>query len=309
MKISQSKIGVNAKSGKLRIQAAYHFMLLPGVILMLLFNYFPMYGIVMAFQKYTPALGFSGSKMVGLANFRYIFSLPAIGQLFKNTLLLACSNLLLDIIIPVVVAIMISEVTHSRYKRIVQTIVYLPHFLSWVMLGVIFKQMFAENGLFNNILVNIGLERLPILSNGNWFRGMLITTNSWKEFGWGTIIYLAAIVGVDPSLYEAAVIDGATRLQRIRHVTFPAIVSVIVLKLVLSLGSVLNANFDQVFNMYNVLVYDYVDIIDTYVYRMGLVQAQFSVATAVGLLKSCIGMILIVFSYGMASRFANYRIF
>lgn len=284
-------------------------MLLPGVALMLVFSYFPMYGIIMAFQKYVPSLGIRGSQWVGWSNFSYLFRLPTISQLFRNTLILACSNVLLDILVPIAVAIMINEVTHSWYRRTVQTIVYLPHFLSWVMLGVVFKQMFSNYGMFNNLLAALGMERLPIMSNNALFRTMLIVTNCWQNFGWGTIIYLASIVGIDPSLYESAVIDGASRFQRIWHVTLPAMASVIALKATLSLGSVLNANFDQVFNLYNVLVYESADIIDTYVYRMGLIQAQFSVATAVGLLKSCISAALILASYFMARRFANYRIF
>ena len=309
MKGKRRAIRKSADDSSGKIQATYHLMLLPGVILMLVFSYFPMYGIVMAFQKYSPSLGISGSKWVGLSNFSYLFKLPTISQLFRNTLILACANVLLDIIVPIIVAVMINEIRHSSYKRTVQTIVYLPHFLSWVMLGVVFKQMFAEHGMLNNFLAFLGIDRQPIMSNPGLFRGMLIVTNSWQNFGWGTIIFLASLVGVDPALYESAVIDGASRFQRILHVTVPAMASVIVLKVTLSLGNVLNANFDQVFNLYNVLVYESADIIDTYVYRMGLVQAQFSIATAVGLLKSCISAVLIIASYLMAKKFANYQIF
>lgn len=309
MKKGSRAVDAPDRRGRRRINATYHLMLLPGVALMLVFSYFPMYGIIMAFQKYVPSLGIRGSQWVGWSNFSYLFRLPTISQLFRNTLILACSNVLLDILVPIAVAIMINEVTHSWYRRTVQTIVYLPHFLSWVMLGVVFKQMFSNYGMFNNLLAALGMERLPIMSNNALFRTMLIVTNCWQNFGWGTIIYLASIVGIDPSLYESAVIDGASRFQRIWHVTLPAMASVIVLKATLSLGSVLNANFDQVFNLYNVLVYESADIIDTYVYRMGLIQAQFSVATAVGLLKSCISAALILTSYFMARRFANYRIF
>lgn len=309
MKGKRRAIGQPAAGSNDKIQRTYHLMLLPGVILMLVFSYFPMYGILMAFQKYMPSLGISGSQWVGWANFSYLFKLPTISQLFSNTLILACANVLLDIIVPIIVAIMINEVSHPLYKRTVQTIVYLPHFLSWVMLGVVFKQMFAEHGMFNNLLASLGLGRLPIMSDPTLFRAMLIITNSWQNFGWGTIIFLASIVGIDPALYESAVIDGASRFRRIWHITLPAMASVIVLKATLSLGNVLNANFDQVFNLYNVLVYESADIIDTYVYRMGLVQSQFSIATAVGLLKSCISTVLIIASYLMAKKFANYNIF
>lgn len=291
------------------VQTYYHVMMLPGVISLLLFSYIPMGGIVMAFQKYQPALGISGSKWLGLQNFRYLFSVPDIWTKFSNTLILACANIVLDLTVPLIFALCINEVRHSAFKRTVQTIIYLPHFLSWVLLGLIFRQFFSMNGLFNRLLESVGLGKIFIMGSNDYFRPMLIMTNCWKSFGWGTIIYLAALTGFDPALYESATMDGATRLQKTLHITLPGMLSIIVLKLTLSLGGVLNANFDQVFNLYSPLVYQTADIIDTYVYRMGLVQAQYSLSTAVGLLKSAISFILIMVSYALSYKFADYRIF
>ncbi len=292
-----------------RTQMYYHLMLLPGVALLILFNYVPMYGVIMAFQKFNPSLGFARSKWVGWQNFKYLFSIPDVQSKFMNTLILAGANIVLDMVIPLAFAILLNEVRHRAYKRTIQTIVYLPHFLSWVTLGLIFKQFFSMNGYMNTLLVSLGLEKIHFMGSNDYFRPLLIFTNSWKSFGWGTIIFLAALTAIDPALYESARMDGATRMQKIRYIILPGMMSVIVLKLTLSLGGVLNANFDQVFNLYNTLVYDTADIIDTYVYRMGMVQAQYSLSTAVGLLKSVISLVLIVTSYGLSYKFADYRIF
>jgi putative aldouronate transport system permease protein len=284
-------------------------MMLPGVLLLLLFSYIPMAGLVIAFQKYIPSLGVRGSQWVGLANFRYLFSNPDVGEKFINTLILACSNLALDILVPLVIAILLNEARHKPFRSGVQTIIYLPHFLSWVILGLIFRQFLSLNGLVNSVIGALGGEPVHFMGSNTVFRPMLILTNLWKEFGWGTIIFLAALTGIDTALYESARIDGATRFQRIWHITLPGMMSVILLKLILSLGSVLNANFDQVFNLYSPLVYETADIIDTYVYRMGLVQAQFSLSTAVGFFKSVIGTVLIVLSYVLSNKVSEYRIF
>ena len=292
-----------------KLQMNYHLMMFPGVVLLIIFSYVPMYGIIMAFQKYIPSLGFAGSKWVGFKNFQYIFSIPDVQAKFANTLILACASIVLDMIVPLVFAILLNEVRHSAYKRTIQTIVYLPHFISWVTLGLIFRQFLSLNGFVNNTIEALGMEKIYILGSNLYFRPMLIITNCWKSFGWGTIIFLASLTNIDPALYESARIDGASRFQRVLHITLPGMMSVVILKLTLSLGGVLSANFDQVFNLYNTLVYDTADIIDTYVYRMGLVQAQYSLSTAVGLLKSAISFVLIVASYGLSYKYADYRIF
>jgi putative aldouronate transport system permease protein len=288
---------------------AYRIMTIPGLLFLIFFSYVPMFGIIVAFQKFTPVNGIFGSKFIGLENFRYMFELPDVGQVFLNTILIACCKIILGLIVPIVFALVLSEVNNIWFKRFVQTIIYLPNFLSWVILGTIFKQMLSLNGIINQMLLLFGFEAIQFLANGPWLRVVLVVTDVWKGFGFGTIIYLAAILAINPNLYEAAIIDGANRFQRILHVTVPCIAPTIVLMGTLSLGGVLNAGFDQVFNMYNNLVYSHVDIIDTYVYRIGLFSMQYGLSTAVGLLKSIISSVLIVFSYFLAYKFANYRIF
>lgn len=287
----------------------YLLMLLPGVVLLLVFHYLPMAGIVIAFEKFIPAKGVFGSPWVGWQNFQYMLEIPEIGQIMFNTVFIACSKLVLGLAVPIVFALLLNEVTSTRYKRTVQTIVYLPHFLSWVILGITVKQMFSLTGIVNQLIELSGGEPIMFLSNSGMFVGLLLGSDVWKGFGWGTIIYLAAILNINPNLYEAAEIDGAGRLQRAWHVTLPGMLPTIVLMATLALGNVLNAGFDQIFNMYSPIVYDAADIIDTYVYRIGLVKAQYGLSTAVGLLKSGVSTLLIVTSYWLAGKFAGYRIF
>jgi ABC-type polysaccharide transport system, permease component len=290
-------------------ERTFILMLIPGVIFLIVFNYVPMFGVVMAFQNYLPSLGILGSKWVGLANFQYLFQIPDIAKIFSNTLIIACTNIVLGLIIPIIFALLLNEVKNAAFKRSIQTIIYLPFFLSWVVLGIIFQQMFSLNGMINNLTVALFGKQIMFYSSNVWFRPILILTAQWKGFGWGTIIYLAAITSIDLSQYEAATIDGATRFRKMWHITLPGMSSTIILMAVLALGNVLNAGFDQIFNMYNPLVYDTADIIDTYVYRMGLVQMQFSMSSAVGLLKSVISFIMIAVSYVLARKYADYRIF
>ncbi len=288
---------------------SYNIMMLPGVVLLFIFATIPLFGLVIAFQNYVPAKGMLGSKWVGLANFAYMFLIPDSMQVLSNTVIIAVSKILLGIVIPVIFALLLNEAVNKHFKRIVQTVVYMPHFLSWVILGGMFVSMFSLDGIINTMLERFGMEKIMFMASNKWFRPILIGTELWKEFGYGAIIYLAALTAIDPNLYEAASIDGAGRWKQLLHVTFPSLVPTIVLMTTLSLGHVLNAGFDQVFNMYNPLVYRTGDIIDTYVYRMGLVEMQFSLGTAVGLLKSLVSIVLIVLSYYLANRFAGYRIF
>ena len=284
-------------------------MVLPGLLFLLFFSYVPMFGIVIAFQRFMPARGIFGSRFTGLENFQYMFELPNVGQVFINTILIACSKIVLGIIVPVIFALLLSEATNLLFKRVIQTIVYLPHFLSWVIIATIFRQMLSLTGIVNRIIMNFGYEPIQFLADGTWMRIIIIGTDIWKEFGYGTIVYLAAILAVNPNLFEAAIIDGANKFQRIVRITIPCIAPTIILMATLRLGSVLNAGFDQVFNMYNNLVYGSIDIIDTFVYRIGLVNLQYGLSAAVGLLKSVISSILIVLSYYLAGKYANYRIF
>lgn len=287
----------------------YHLMLLPGMALLLLFSFVPMFGIVIAFQKYVPAKGVWNSQWVGMDNLLYMFQLPDSRQIFVNTIVIAVLKIIAGIAVPVAFALLLNEIRSSWYKRTVQTIVYIPHFISWVILAGVTINIFSYEGIMNQLLGLFGVEPIMFLASNTWFRPILILTDVWKEFGFGTIVYLAAIAGVNPNLYEAAVIDGASRFKQLLYVTLPSMAPTIVLLTTLSLGNVLNAGFDQIFNLYNPLVYPTADIIDTYVFRAGLVERQYGLATAIGLMKSVVATALIVISYQLASRFANYRIF
>lgn len=287
----------------------YHMMLLPGMILLIIFSIIPMFGIVMAFQKFIPAKGIFGSEFVGLDNFRLLMKYPDVKQVIVNTLLIASSKIILGIIVPVFFAILLNELQTVWLKRTIQTIVYLPHFLSWVILSVMFTNIFSYTGMVNKLISFFGGEPVMFMISNKWFRKVIISTHVWKEFGYGAIIYIAAMTNIDPSLYEAADIDGANRWDKIKYITLPSLRPTIILMATLALGNVLNAGFEQVFTMYSPLVYQTGDIIDTYVYRMGLEKMQYSFATAVGLFKSVISFILIMTSYKLADKYAGYSIF
>ncbi|MCM3632477.1 MULTISPECIES: ABC transporter permease [Paenibacillus] len=286
-------------------------MILPGFIFILIFSYVPMAGIIIAFQKFIPAKRlFGDQKWIGFDNFKYVMSLPNFDNILWNTFYIASMKVILGLVVPITIALLLNEMKHILLKRSIQTAIYLPHFLSWVVLGGIFIDMLSPtDGLINTFLNKLGLESIFFLGDNKWFPYTMIITDTWKEFGYGTIIYLAALTGINPNLYEAAQIDGANRWKQTIHISIPGIRMVIVLLMVLSLGNLLNAGFDQIFNMYSPMVYESGDILDTFVYRIGLLDAQFGVATAVGLFKSVIALILVSSSYYFAYRFADYRIF
>lgn len=287
-----------------------HLMILPGAIIVFIYHYIPLGGLVMAFQKYMPAKGIWGSTWVGLRNFEYMFSLPSTMEVFWNTIFIALMKIIAGLIVPIFTALLINEVSRTVFKRTVQTMIYLPHFLSWTILaGILIDILSPGQGIVNQVLGWVGIKPIFFLGDNGWFPYTVVISNEWKEFGFSTIVYLAALSSVDPALYESAVIDGAGRWRQTWHITLPGIRPVIVLLMTLSLGQVLNAGFEQIFNLYSPFVYESGDIIDTMVYRMGLVDAQYSLSTAVGLLKSVVSLILISVSYTLASRLANYRIF
>nr|WP_254450461.1 ABC transporter permease subunit [Cohnella herbarum] len=293
-----------------KIELPLHLMLLPGLILVLLFCYGPMAGILIAFQNYIPVKGITGSEWVGLEHFRYVYSLPETMTVFRNTVVIASMKIVGGLFAPLITALLLNEIGKRLFKRSVQTIIYMPHFLSWViMAGILLDVLSPTTGIVNAFLDWLGITKVFFLGNADWFPYVLVGTDILKEFGFGTIVYLAAITGINPALYEAAVLDGANRWKQTLHITIPGIVPIIVLLLTLGLGNVLNAGFDQVFNLYSPSVYSTGDILDTYVYRIGLGNGQYGVATAVGLFKSVISLVLISVSYLLAYRLANYRIF
>lgn len=291
-------------------QFTYHVMLLPVFILFFLFSVLPIYGIVLAFKDFSPTKGVLGSEWVGMEHYQFLIKNPEIWQVLENTIIIALAKLVTMLIIPIVLAIMLNEIKHQLFKRSVQTITYLPHFLSWVVLAGIFRDIFSNHGVINGMLTSIlGIEPISFLASNEWFRPIMVLSNVWKEMGFSTIIYLAALTSINPALYEAAVMDGASRFRQLWHITLPGISMTIALLATLSLNGVLNAGFDQIFNLYNVLVYDTADIIDTWVFRNGLIGAQYEIGTAIGLVNSTFGLILIAITYTLAYRFANYRIF
>lgn len=295
---------------RLRREAPLYLMLAVPVGLVLVYSYGPMLGLAIAFQKFLPGKGLFGSPWAGLENFRFMLQMPTIGQVVWNTVFIAAMKILAGIIVPVTVALLLNEVQNRTFKRSVQTIIYLPHFLSWVILAGIFLDILSPSeGVVNRLLVQLGLEPVFFLGDEKVFPFTLVATEVWKSFGFGTIVYLAALTGIDPVLYEAALADGAGRWRRMYHITLPGISSTVVLLSTLSLGNILNAGFDQVFNLYGPLVYKTGDIIDTLVYRTGLVNNQHGVATAVGLFKSLVALLLIGVSYKLAQKLADYRIF
>ncbi|TXK84190.1 sugar ABC transporter permease [Paenibacillus sp. N3.4] len=284
-------------------------MALPGVIYFCIYKYVPMLGIVIAFQKYVPSKGFLGSQWVGLDNFRRIFDSPEIGHYFMNTVIISFYQIVFAFTIPIVIAILLNEIRAVLFKKVVQTLLYLPHFLSWVVVAGIFYLLFQSDGQVNHLLKDWGMQPINILSNKDNFRAMLILQVIWKESGWGTIIYLAALTGIDPELYEAAKMDGAGRLKQIFHVTLPGIRSTIIILFILRLGTVLDVGFEQVYLMLNASVSEVGEVLDTYVYRMGVVNGNFSFTTAVGLLKGIVGMILIVAANKLARTFGEKGVY
>ncbi|MBM7565532.1 ABC transporter permease [Paenibacillus sacheonensis] len=291
-------------------QLPFHLMLLPGVVLVLVFSYGPMFGIIMSFQQYIPAKGFAGSEWIGLDNFRYVLDMPDTFTVLWNTMYISMMKIAAGLVFPILIALLLNEVRKNVVKRTIQTLIYLPHFLSWIILGgILIDVLSPSSGIVNHFLAIFGIKPIFFLGSNHWFPFTIVLSDLWKEFGFATIVYLAALTSINPVLYEAAIVDGANRWKQTLHVTLPGMAPIIVLLLTLSLGNVLNAGFDQIFNLYSPQVYESGDIIDTMVYRLGLVDAQFGPAAAVGLFKSLVSFVFISVSYLLAYRFANYRIF
>lgn len=310
-RILLAKTRLNHRKVTLRETWPYHLLLLPGLLVILIYTIIPFFGNVIAFMDFKPILGFARSKWIGMENFRYMLKLKDTARIFRNSLIIASSKLVLSLCASIIFALLLHEACGVKTKKTVQTICFLPHFLSWVILATIFKNIFGDTGLINEVIKRMGLsgESVNFLGSNAWFRWIIIGTDVWKEFGYGAIIFMAALAGISPELYEAADIDGATRWKKMVHITLPGIVTTIVLVGTLNLASILNAGFDQVYNMYSPIVYESGDIIDTYVYRMSFINAQYSVATAIGLLKSVVSFIMITLSYAAAYKFAGYRLF
>jgi len=297
------------RTWKIRRKLPLYLMLLPALAGLALFSYYPMYGIVVAFQNFKPLMGIKKSAFVGLANYQRMFALPATWNIFRNTLVIAILKIVCGQVVAVTVALLLNEVRIAWFKRLIQSVTYLLHFLSWVIFGGIMLDVLVGNGLVNQFFGFLGFPRIPFLTSPRLFPFTLVMTEVWKEFGWSAIIYLAALTSISPQLYEAAAVDGASRWQRVWHITLPGIAPTIVLLACLALGRILNAGFQQILILQNPQVLSSGEIIDTFVYKVGLLNYQYSLATAIGLLKSVVGLILISLSYYLADRLANYRIF
>lgn len=313
------KGAVRKRYSGVRSQLPLHLMILPGAVLVLIFSYGPMLGLIMAFQDFSPKKGFFESAFVGLDNFAYVFKIPGFWNIVSNTLLISVLKIIFSIVVPVVVALLLNEVISTKFKRTVQTIIYFPHFLSWIILGGLLIDILSPSeGMVNYVIQLFGGSPIYFLGDKNWFPYTMVITDIWKEFGYGTIVYLAALTSIDPTLYEAAAMDGAGKLRQTFHVTLPALVPTILLMLMLSLGGILNAGgtasaagssgFEQIYNLYSPQVYETGDIIETLVFRLGLGNGQYSVATAIGFIKSVISFVLMTFGYWLAKKTANYEI-
>ncbi len=295
---------------KFKRQLPLYFMLIPGVLVVLVYNYLPMIGLIIAFQDFVPGEGFFRSEWVGLDNFKYLFGMNNFPRVIWNTIYIAAAKILLMIVVPVVFALLLNEIRNKHFKRGVQTAIYLPHFLSWIILaGILIDILSPSTGMINQVIKFFGGKPIFFLGDNKWFPTVVIASDVWKEFGYGTIIYLAALTGIDPGLYEAAYVDGAGRWRQLLHVTLPGITPMVVLMTTLSIGGILGANFDQIFNLYSPAVYESGDVLDTLIYRIGLVDAQFSLSTAASLFRSLVGLVLTVVSYKTAHKLTGYRPF
>jgi putative aldouronate transport system permease protein len=304
------RLEVTGRRGGIRVKPALYIMIAPAVVLTLIYHYGPLFGLSIAFQQFDIARSIFRQRWVGFDNFVYVFHYPYFFRVLWNTFYIAGMKYLTGLLIPIVVALMINEVGALRPKRAIQTAVYLPHFISWVILSGLFADLLSPStGAINGLLKLVGIKPIYFLAEPTLFPLVMVVTDVWKNFGFGTIIYLAALTGIDPNLYEAAEIDGARRLRMVLHISIPGIVHIVVLVAILNLGGILNAGFEQIFNLYNPMVYSTGDILDTLVYRMGIQDVQYDLATTIGLFKSAISLVLVSGSYYVAYRTAGYRIF
>ena len=287
----------------------YLLLLLPAAWYVI-FHYIPMVGILMAFEKFKFNMGWFRSPWVGLQHFQRLFSTPDFSRALRNTLTISLTRLIVEFPVPVILAVMLTEIRFTRTGKLYQTILTLPHFLSWIVLSAIFTNLFSGDGVINNILLSMGGSRVPFLTDGGMYRAFLYISSIWKGAGWSAIMFMAVITGIDPALYEAATLDGASRMQRIRYVTLPHLKEIFVVMLVLKIGSMMSGSFDQIFTTYNPAVYSAADTLDTYVYRITFQQTpNYSFSTAVGLFKSVVNFALLIISNWAAKAISGSGLF
>lgn len=287
----------------------YYMMLLPILLYFIVFKYGPMYGIIISFKEFYPLKGIAGSEWVGLEHFKTMFTGLYFWPVFKNTIIISFYKLIWGFPAPIILALIINEIGNAKFKKVAQTVSYMPHFLSWVIVsGIVIEMLSPSRGPLNVLFTSLGLETIYFVADPKWFRAVLVGSGIWQGIGWGSIIYLAAISGIDPQLYEAASIDGATRFQRIRFITLPSLKPVVVIMLIFACGRIINDNFEQIYNLLNPNVYSVGDVISTYTYEQGLVNLQYSYSTAVGLFKNIISFSLVVLANSIAKRVSEYAI-
>ncbi len=287
-----------------------YVMMIPGIIYFVVFRYMPLWNAQIAFKDFQPRVGVEASPFIGFKHFLTFFKSFYFSQLISNTLFFSLAKLLLGMPVAIILALSIYESMFKPLARLVQTISYLPHFLSWViMFGILLGILSPGDGLINEIIKSAGGTPIPFLTSPQWFRIVVIVSDIWKETGWSTIIYLAALMAIDPTLFEAAAVDGASRMQRIWHISLPGIAATVVVVTLLRLGNILDAGFHQIFVLYSLPVYSVGDIIDTWVYRQGILEFQLSLATAVGLFKGTISLVLVLVSNKLAKKFAGTGIY
>lgn len=306
----KTELKVKKKKKSLYRTRELHVMLIPAVLFTTIFAYMPIFGLVMAFQDFKPLMGFRESPFVGLKQFQYIFTMPSFRTAFVNTMIISFFKIILSILVPLILSLMLNEVTKSWFKRSVQTIVFIPYFFSWAILAGMILEIFAYDGIINNTMMHLfGMDPTAFLVSNKYFRTIIIGSDVWKGMGYNTVLLLAAITNVDPTLYEAAQVDGAGRWKQVLHVTLPSILPMVAVLTVLGLGNILNAGFEQILIMYNPTVEKTVDILDTLVYRLGMTSHQYSAAAAMGLFKSVISLIFVGTSYLILYKKSDYRVF
>lgn len=282
-----------------------YVLVLPVVIFYILFNYKPIYGAIIAFQDYVPRLGISGSEWVGLANFKRFFSDIYFGRLMKDTLLLSVYDILFGFPAPIILALLLNEIHNKFFKNVTQTITYLPHFISMIVVCGMLTDFSLSTGLFNDIIEFFGGERHPLLQDPKLYRTIYIASGIWQQVGWGTIIYLSALAGVDSQLYEAAEIDGATKWKQTLHVTLPGIAPTIITMFILKIGKLMSMGYEKTILLYNPSTFETADIISSYVYRIGLLEQDWSYSTAIGLFNSVINFVLLILANKLSKKFSE----
>lgn len=299
----------NGFKSNLKRYKEYYIMLIPGILFFLIFCYGPMYGLVIAFQDFYPLKGIGGSEFVGLKHFKALLTDPFFTSVLKNTLLISLYKLLICFPAPIFLCLVLNEIRNVKFKKIAQSVSYLPHFISWVVVsGIIIEFLSPSRGAVNILLQNLGFDPVFFVAEPKYFRGVLVISDLWKSIGWGSIVYLAAVTGVDPALYEAAEMDGAGRIKRIIHITLPALAPIVTVMLIMQSGKILNDSFEQVYNFLTPSTYKVGDVISTFVYRMGIQKMQYSFTTAVDLFKNVISFLLVILTNYVARKSNDYAL-